>query len=74
MFANIVDPDQLLHCVVSDLGQLCSLRSVFVPVLSIDVVRGLLTCVMLNKLMPLPLLVFSQSDYLIQVFDTNLHT
>ena len=32
-----------------------------------------LTHVMLNKLMPCPLLVSSQSDYLIQGFDRNSH-
>ena len=32
-----------------------------------------LTLVMLNKLMPYPFLIFSQSDYLVQAVDTNLH-
>ena len=33
-----------------------------------------LTLVLLNKLIPSPLLIFSQSDYLFQVVDTNLNT
>ena len=33
-----------------------------------------LTLVMLNTLMPCPFLIFSQSDYLIQVVDTNSHS
>ena len=34
---------------------------------------GKLTLVMLNKLMPHPLLISIQSDYLFQVFDRNSH-
>ena len=34
----------------------------------------LLTLVLLNKLMPHPFLIFSQSDYLIQIVDINSHT
>ena len=33
-----------------------------------------LTLVLLNKLIPLPLLIFSQSNYLIQIIDINSHT
>ena len=34
----------------------------------------LITLHMLNKLIPRPLLIFSQSVYLIQAVDINLHT
>ena len=42
-------------------------------VIFLDMYGNELTLVMLNKLLPHPLLIVSQSDYLIQIVDTNSH-
>ena len=56
--ANSNDPDETAHYEV--FGLVCMAERVIL--------------VMLNKLMPLPLLIVSQSDYLILIFYINSHT
>ena len=77
---NRVDTDQMQHSAEFDLvysvctGLCVQILATGYPERLFYAWHFILTLVLLNKLMPRPLLIFSQSDYLVQVVDTNSNT